>query len=388
MNTVPGAFPREEYAARMTRAQAAMAQAGLAAVMVTGDAEFRYFAGFHTEFWESPTRPWFLVLPAQGGPVAVIPAIGQALMARTWVEDIRCWSAPDPVDDGVTLLADTLTELAGAGGRIGVPMGAETNLRMPLSDWHRLQQVAASLEFASDGGLVSRLRSIKSEAEIARIGAACATAGRAFDRLGDKVGRGMPLDAVFRKFRMLCLDEGADKIPYLAGAAGQGGYMDVISPAGPIPLRDGDVLMLDTGLMRDGYFCDFDRNFSVGAPSPGVATGHARLVEATQAGFEAARPGATASELFTVMDAVLTGRTSGERPGRLGHGLGLQLTEGLSLIPSDMTVLVPGMVITLEPVVPMDDGRIMVHEENIVIREQGAGYLSPPAGPEIRVAGM
>jgi Xaa-Pro aminopeptidase len=69
---------------------------------------------------------------------------------------------------------------------------------------------------------------------------------------------------VFRRFQMLCLEEGADWVPYLAGAAGQGGYFDVISPATDAPLAPGDVLMLDTGAIRDGYFCDFDRNYSVG----------------------------------------------------------------------------------------------------------------------------
>ncbi len=62
--------------------------------------------------------------------------------------------------------------------------------------------------------------------------------------------------------------------------------------------------------------------------------------------------------------------------GRLGHGLGMQLTEWPSLIPSDETVLEPGMVLTLEPVTAPRDGRIMVHEENIVIREEGPMFLS------------
>ena len=43
------------------------------------------------------------------------------------------------------------------------------------------------------------------------------------------------------------------------------------------------------------------------------------------------------------------------------------------------------MVLTLEPGIEVGPGRIMVHEENIVIREDGAEYLSGPAGPEIEV---
>ena len=85
----------------------------------------------------------------------------------------------------------------------------------------------------------------------------------------------------------------------------------MISPATDAPLAKGDVLMLDTGLVREGYFCDFDRNFSVGPPSAAVADAHATLIAATSAGFDAARPGATAADLFHAMDAVCTGGAGG-----------------------------------------------------------------------------
>ena len=58
----------------------------------------------------------------------------------------------------------------------------------------------------------------------------------------------------------------------------------------------------------------------------------------------------------------------------------MQLTEGLSLIPQDHTELQPGMVITLEPGVELSPGRIMVHEEDIVIREGATEFLSTRAG--------
>ena len=382
--TLPGGFPDTEYRARLDRAQAMMAQAGLAALLLTTEADIRYFTGFLTRFWESPTRPWFLVVPASGSPVAVIPAIGAALMAQTWVEDIRSWRAPDYDDDGVSLLAEALTERAGAHGAVGVPMGLESHLRMPLSDWHRLQARAGGPAFRYAAGILRRLRAVKSEAEIARIRAICGIAGRAFARVPEIAGAGVPLDRVFRRFQMLGLEEGADWVPYLAGGAGPGGYADVISPAGERPLAPGDVLMLDTGMVRDGYFCDFDRNFSVGPPDAATAAAHDRLIDAVDAAAEIARPGASAADLFHAMDQLLTGG-QGSAAGRLGHGLGMQLTEGLSLIPADHTCLEPGMVLTLEPGLELAPGRIMVHEENIVIRDTGAEFLSPRAGRGIPV---
>ena len=167
--TLPGGFPAAEFAQRTARAQALMARESLAALLLTNEPDLRYFSGFLTRFWESPTRPWFLIVPASGDPVAVIPSIGRELMARTWLRDIRTWRAPDPVDDGVGLLADTLRELAGPGGRIGVPMGPGTHLRMPLQSWRALRLQAAGLRFDDDAGIVRDLRMVKSEPEIGRI---------------------------------------------------------------------------------------------------------------------------------------------------------------------------------------------------------------------------
>nr|WP_309501805.1 Xaa-Pro peptidase family protein [uncultured Roseovarius sp.] len=371
-------FDRAEFAARLDAAQVRMDAAGLGAILLTTEADLRYFSGFLTRFWESPSRPWFLILPRAGVPVAVIPSIGAALMRLTWVEDIRTWPAPDPWDDGISLLADALREV---GGPIGLPSGRESHLRMPLDDFELLK-AASGLHFVDDHGIVAALRAVKSEAEIAKIARACGIAGRAFDRVPEIARAGVPLDRVFRDFQRLLLDEGADWVPYLAGGGGPDGYADVISPAAETPLAPGDVLMLDTGAVWDGYFCDYDRNFAVGLPSNAARDAHARLIEATAAGLDAAQVGAQASDVYAAMAAITGG---GEGAGRLGHGLGMQLTEGLSLSAKDDSELRAGMVITLEPGIEVAPGRLLVHEENIVIRAAGPERLTRFSGPEMPV---
>ncbi|SLN47929.1 putative peptidase [Roseovarius albus] len=369
-------FPEAEFRTRVSNAQALMAAQGLGAILMTTEPNVRYFSGFLTRFWESPSRPWFLIVPAAGEPIAVIPSIGSVLMGRGWVKDIRTWSAPNLEDDGVTLLADTLREV---GGPIGVPSGYETHLRMPLADFERVKTLSG-LEFTGDAGIVADLRAVKSEAEIAKIEVACGIAARSFARMGEIAREGISVEQVFRDFQRLLLEEGADWVPYISGAAAPGGYDDVISLASPDPMAAGDVLMLDTGAIWDGYFCDYDRNFSIGKPSEAVQSAHARLIDATHAGLEAARPGVTARDVWRAM-ADIAG--AGEEAGRLGHALGMQLTEGLSLTPRDETVLKPGMVITLEPGTQVSPGKIMVHEENIVITEGVPRVISPLADPEI-----
>ena len=110
---------------------------------------------------------------------------------------------------------------------------------------------------------------------------------------------------------------------------------------------------------------------------------HSRLLDATAAGLDAARPGNTARDVFLAMDKITIGGVGGSDAGRLGHGLGMQLTEGLSFTSQDTTEIEVGMVLTLEPGVETRDGRIMVHEEDIVITDAGPKFLSPRSGPKM-----
>lgn len=379
-------FPEAEYVMRTAKAQAAMARDGLAGLLLTTEPEMRYFSGFHTLFWQSPTRPWFLFVPATGKPVAVIPEIGAELMRGTWIEDIRSWSAPAPDDDGISLLTELLASHASRGEVIGLMKGHETHLRMPLNDYERLLAGLGDLSISDATGLIRGLRMVKSEREIEKIGYACAIASRSFARLPDLAYQGQPLEDVFRTFRREMLGQGADDIPYLVGGADTGGYRDVISPPSRRPLARGDILMLDTGSTWDGYFCDFDRNWAIGSADDASRRAYDVLWRATEAGIAAARPGTTCRDIFQAMQGVIAEMDDqGGDVGRLGHGLGMQLTEWPSHAAWDSTEIVENMVLTLEPSLGYGDGRIMVHEENIVIRKAGAELLTERAAAELPI---
>jgi len=331
-------FPATEFEARTAKAQRLMAEAGIDALLFCTEPEVRYFSGFLTPFWQSPTRPWFLIVPREGKPVAVIPGIGQETMAATWIDDIRTWASPCPKDEGVSLLSDALRELGGK--TIGVPMGEESALRMSLADFDRIREITGAT-FVDAGPIVRACRFVKSEAEIEKIAHICAVSSDAFDRTGEVIKAGMPLSEAFRAFRIELLAQGADEVPYL----------------------------VDTGSTFDGYFCDYDRNYAIGHADEDAKAAYRTLYAATDAAFAAAKPGATCADLYTAMVSVIG--DDGGGIGRFGHGLG--------------TVLVPGMVLTLEPSMAIGPGKMMVHEENIVIREDGAHLLSRRADPELPV---
>ena len=379
----PRGFPVSEFEMRLAKAQAQMVIEGLSAILLTTEPEVRYFSGFLTQFWQSPTRPWFLVLPSSGKPIAVIPEIGRACMSKTWVEDIRTWDAPSPEDEGVSLLADTLLEVAGMSGAIGVMKWAESHLRMPMADYERLIASLPKNPIQDCNELIRELRVVKSENEIDKIRTAAKAASCAFARVPEFVSIGMTDREIFQAFKHECLNQGVDDVSYLVGGSGQGGYGDIISPPSTRKLQSGDVLILDTGCIWDGYFCDFDRNYSIGQPSSEVAETHRIIWDATEAALEICKPGTTCAELFTTMNKAMGLGDDAGSVGRLGHGLGMQLTEHPSHAAFDQTVLQEGMVLTLEPGYEFAPGKMMVHEENIVVRTDGAELLSTRVQREI-----
>ena len=79
------------------------------------------------------------------------------------------------------------------------------------------------------------------------------------------------------------------------------------------------------------------------------------------------------------------GGALGNSVGRMGHGLGMELTEWPSVMPGDDTLLEPGMVLPIEPGMSFAPGKEMVHEENILITEERARILTSRAPDEMPI---
>lgn len=274
-------------------------------------------------------------------------------------------------------------------------MGRETVLRMPLADFEALRARLSISGIEDMTGAVQRIRMQKSFREIAKIRHICGLACDVFDGLPGWVHEGMPIATLFRRFKIEALATGVDDVSYLVGSAGPDGYIDIIAPPDERPLAAGDVLMLDTGCVWDGYFCDFDRNFAIGKPIAAAQEAHRKLYDATEAALAMLRPGCVAGDLFRAMDAELRPPSStapdGDDVGRYGHGLGIQLTETPSHAAWDETEITAGMVLTLEPSINYTaaDGmlRMMVAEENVLVTPDGAELLTRRATRELPVIG-
>ena len=100
-------------------------------------------------------------------------------------------------------------------------------------------------------------------------------------------------------------------------------------------------------------------------------------MEATQTGLDAIKPGVTAAGVAKACYryARNKGVELSFRAGRLGHGVGMVITEPPHIEIYDDTVLKPGMVIAVEPGFVTDVGTFHI-EENVVVTEEGYDILS------------
>jgi len=378
-------FEISEFETRMVRAQEIMHRRKLDAIWVTTPQNIRYFTGFDSQFWESPTRPWFVVVPGEGKPIAVVPEIGAREMERTWIEDVRSWPAPIPEDDGISLLSDVVNSLPNKFNAIGAELGREMALRMPVNDFLKLRTII-NRSVLDGSPALWEMRMVKTEPEIHRIGHICRLASESYQDLPNYLNIGETERDATRKLRIDLARRGADSTPFLPAVSGQGGVPQIVCGPTDRKLENGDILFMDTGSTYDGYFCDFDRNFAIGKISDEAMKVHDLLWRATEAGIAASMPGMTTEDVWFAMNKVIEeGNIKGNHAGRLGHGVGLQLTEPPSHRPGDKTKLVPNMVITIEPGLEYLPGKMLVHEENIVVTEDGPKLLTIRAPREMPI---
>ena len=77
----------KEYKERVNKALKLMEKSNLEMLLITSPQNFRYFTGLDSYFWESPSRPWFILLTQKNDPIAVVPSIGENALKKTWSND-------------------------------------------------------------------------------------------------------------------------------------------------------------------------------------------------------------------------------------------------------------------------------------------------------------
>ena len=80
MNIPKRGFEVIEYENRLENIQRLMFEAKMDAILLTTQVDIEYYTGFKSQFFQSPTRPWYVLIPSSGKPRAIIPTIGESGM--------------------------------------------------------------------------------------------------------------------------------------------------------------------------------------------------------------------------------------------------------------------------------------------------------------------
>ena len=358
----PIARPAERaFAHRRERAATAARKASLAALLVGPGSDLAYLCGHRIHTSERMTC---LVIAASGAATLVVPQL-EAPRARDAAPgiDIRAWRE---TDDPIALVAGLIP----GGGAIAV------DDRMWASFVLRLQAAVPERPFAPASPVMATLRVIKDDDEIEKLRAVSASADRAYARIREIPFSGRPERDVSREIGELLRSERHDEVGFAIVASGPNGA----SPhhdAGERVIGSGDTIVLDFGGTMAWYCSDITRTVHVGAAIEDEKRRvHDVVLRAQEAGYRAAREGATAESVDAAARAVIDDAGYGKFfIHRLGHGIGLDGHETPYLVRGNTERLAPGMAFSIEPGVYIP-GRFGVRIEDVAVL--GSDGLAEP----------
>ncbi len=303
-------------------------------------------------------------------PISFVKTLSEFLKAKQPKKIAIDYSVNNPASDGLTV-------------------GIFNLLKEALS----LSQCKA--EFVSAEPLVNLVRGIKTDDELARIKKACASAEVIFNDAKHFIKAGMNCQDVYKFFQDQVKLKGfgyswpsSCNPGVFSGFGCPSGHMG----APDFPIKKGDVVNIDFGIIVDGYGCDLQRMYYVlddhetDAPEE-VKKAFNTVRDAITLAAKALVPNTTGFKVDKVARDYIVSQGYPEWNAALGHQMGRVAHDGGPLLAPERprynrpelihAPLHKGYVFTLEPGVPTSRGRIGL-EEDVVVTENGAEFLTPP----------
>jgi Xaa-Pro aminopeptidase len=363
---------------RVRRAQQALAQSGFDALFLATGTNLCFLSGYPSVEL-TLARPFYLVLPADGEPILLVHAGREAEARRyAWVDDVRTYRRLSVAPLGE--LDQAFRDRAVRGGRIGAELGREQRLGMPVLEFERIQQELAPARFDDAADVLWDLRMYKTDDDIAAIRRACRITAAAYGETF-KSTRADELDGQVAARLSAAMVAHGGHDPWVLVASGPGNY--ALATGAPLGRRLalGDMLWFDAGCSVQGFWSDFSRAGVVGRPSAEQRDAQRLIAELTATGVAMVRSGVPVAEIASVVDegvrdvGLPVEVATSESAGRVGHGIGYDITEPPHVSVDDPTILAPGMVITIEPGVATSFG--LFHAEDVVaVTDKGPDVLS------------
>ena len=347
-----------EGGTRLQRVQEQLGATGTDLLLVGPSADLRWLVGYHALALERLT---LLLVPADGAPTLVTPALETPRARDAGVEDHAAIVDYAETDDPIALVA----RLAGDGldtvavqDRLWTSFTLALQDRMDVRSWRPGSDVTGPLRLVKDRDEIAALRAV----------------GAAIDEVHARVPRwlrpGRTEREVGRDIAEAILEH-HDEVNFVIVASGPNGA----SPhheTGDRVLQEGDPVVVDIGGTLDGYCSDETRDYVLGRPDPAYAELHEVLERAQQAAVDLAGPGVTAAAVDAAARDLLTDHGYGEQfLHRTGHGIGVEEHEAPWIVAGNDQVLRPGMAFSIEPGIYVAERHGARIEDIVVVDEDG-----------------
>lgn len=353
------------FADRLRAAQLRAQALGVDAVLITPGADLRYLTGYHAQPLERLTC---LVLPAQGAPVLVLPALELLAAQASPVADL---------DVTLRTFGETDDAIAIAAGLIAGASTCAVDDHMWAAKVLAFQAALPGCRFVTAGPVIHPLRMRKDAGEVDGL----ARAGAAIDAVHAQVPGllrpGRSEREIGRDITELMLAAGhvaAEFVIVGSGPNSASPHHDVSDRV----LEEGDIVVVDIGgVMPDGYVSDCTRTYAVGSAPADFAEDYAVLMRAQEAARAAVRPGVTCESIDAAARTVLEEAGLGAYfLHRTGHGIGLEAHEDPYIVTGNALVLEPGMAFSIEPGFYRSGQAGARIEDIVVCTESGARVLN------------
>ncbi len=226
-------------------------------------------------------------------------------------------------------------------------------------------------------GLIESMRLCKSEAELGKIQASVSLNEAVFQEVYRNIKPGMTEIEVAIQIETLMRQKGAEGPSFdTIVAAGENGASPHAVP-GNRRLKEGEPIVIDMGLVLDGYCSDMTRTVVLGKPSAKTLEIIRIVRKAQLAGMAAIKAGMTGKQVDHAARKIISDAGYGDYFGHgLGHGVGLAVHEGPGLSPRYTKKLKAGMVVTVEPGIYLEGWGGVRLENMVIVTEDGCRHLN------------
>ena len=356
-------MPSPQLEARLARVRQALAEKQMDALLLTDMDNVGYVSGF------TGSTAYALILPDEA---ILLTDPRYTLRARQ-----ECPQFTGAVAQGSGGYQEALTRTLAERPHLK-KLGFEAQT-VTVAQWEHLKKDAPpALEWLPTEGVIEALRMVKDEGEVAAIRHAIAVAESAWEAVKPLLRPGirerefaLELDFAMRRAGA---DGSAFETIVASGASGAHPHHQ----AGDRPLAPGDLVTVDWGATVGGYVSDITRTVGLAPLTTAQRDLHALVLEAQRRAIAAIRPGRSGKEIDAVARDFLTERGYGEQFGHsLGHSIGRKVHDGPALSArSEKVVLGPGMVVTVEPGVYLENWGGIRIEEDVLVTDTGCEVLT------------